>query len=387
MVECGIGFGCCLYLRKNAYIGLMAHRPLYGHHALRTRLTNAHLAGTLPASILLVGQRGVGKQRLALWLGQLLVCDQVLPNQLTEPCGTCQQCRYAERGNHPDIHWFFPRPRLKDGDASVDDVKLDMAEAIAERIADDGLWGPSSGTDGIYVATVRSLIHQAAQRPAMAKRAVFVVGDAERMVSQEGADQAANAFLKLLEEPPNGTTLILTSSEPGALLPTIRSRVITVRVAPVSTDQVRAFVDDQAVQRRFAKSPLGDAVGRAAGAPGELIAGETMSSAFASARRVLSAALLPMTPDGTAERAKTAAKQGSAGARGVFTDMLEALTVLLHERTQQLVASGHESDARRTAHAIVDVEDTKMRAQGNVSPQLLTASLLASLHRTLKPST
>ena len=58
-----------------------------------------------------------------------------------------------------------------------------------------------------------------------------MIGDAERMVAQEGSDQAANAFLKLLEEPPADTTLILTSSEPGALLPTIRSRSVSVRVA------------------------------------------------------------------------------------------------------------------------------------------------------------
>jgi DNA polymerase-3 subunit delta' len=52
------------------------------------------------------------------------------------------------------------------------------------------------------------------------------------MVPQEGADAAANAFLKLLEEPPADTTLILTSSEPGALLPTIRSRVVALACGP-----------------------------------------------------------------------------------------------------------------------------------------------------------
>lgn len=363
----------------------MAHRPLYGHHPLRTRFAAALHADKLPASILLVGKRGIGKQRLALWLGQLLICERTVPEGLLEPCGECQQCRYAERGAHPDLHWYFPRPRLKDGDPSNDDVRADLAEEISDRLAADGLWAPPSGSEGIYISTVRSLVGQASQRPAMARGSVFVVGDADRMVSQEGADQAANAFLKLLEEPPRGTTLILTSSESGALLPTIRSRVITVRVPPLSAEYVQAFVDDQAVQRRFAKTPIGDGVRRAAGAPGELIAGESNASAFASAKRVLEAALLPSNPDGTAERVKAASKQGVAGARGAFTDMLEALTVLIHERTRQLVASGHESDARRTAAAIIDVENAKQRAQGNVQPQLLTASLLQSLHRTLQP--
>jgi DNA polymerase-3 subunit delta' len=363
----------------------MPHRPLYGHHALRRRLAAAWHAGRLPASLLLIGRRGVGKQRLALWLGQLLICDRAAAEKLEEPCGSCQQCRYAERGQHPDIHWFFPRPRLKESDPGLEDVQADLGEAIAERMAADGLWPPSLGAEGIYVATVRALLQQASVRPAMAARTVFVVGDAERMVPQEGMDMAANTFLKLLEEPSPATTLILTCSEPGALLPTIRSRVVSMRVAPVPRADIEAFLSDPAVQRRFPKLALEDAIARSAGAPGDLLAGESTASSFASARRLLDAALLPSTPAANAERVKSAARQGVAGARGAFTDMLDALTVLLHARVQQLVASGHESEARRTASALMDVEHTRLRAQGNVSPQLLSASLLGAMHQTLRP--
>lgn len=362
----------------------MPHRPVFGHAALRHRLAQAWHAGRLPSSLLLVGRRGVGKQRLALWLGQLLLCERALGEQLLDPCGSCQHCRYAERGTHPDLRWYFPRPRLKDGDASSDDVKADFAEAISERMAADGLWAPSVGSDGIHIATVRALVSQAGVRPAMAARAVFVVGDAERMVSQEGADQAANAFLKLLEEPPNSTTLILTTSEPGALLPTIRSRVVTMRVPALTRSDVEQFLDDPAVQRRLAKVPRSEAIQRAGGAPGELLADAATTASFAAARKMLEAALQPATPVGTAERVKMAARQGVSGARGAFTDMLDALTVLLHERTHQLVSANREPDARRTASAVLDVEMAKVRAQGNVSPQLLSASLLQSLHRTLR---
>jgi len=290
---------------------------------------------------------------------------------------------------HPDLHWFFPRPRLKDSDPSADDIKADLAETIAERMSADGLWSPSPGSDGLHVATVRTLVRQASVRPAMAARAVFVVGDAERMVSQEGADQAANAFLKLLEEPSASTTLILTSSEPGALLPTIRSRVVTIRVPPLTRSAMSEFLHDEAVVRRLQvlarKHDMGaDAIARAAGAPGELFTGESTGASFANAARLLEAALLPAASAGTAERAKAAAAQGVAGARGAFTDMLDAMTVLLHHRTQQCVAAGHDADARRTASAMMFVEDAKQRAQGNVSPQLLTASLLSSLQRTLR---
>ncbi len=362
----------------------MSHRPLYGHLAVRQRLTASWHAGRLPASLLLIGRRGVGKQRLALWLAQLLICDRAGARRLTEPCGDCQQCRYAERGVHPDIHWFFPRARLKDSDPPAEDIKADLGEAIAERMAADGLWEPSSGSEGIHVATVRALVQQASVRPAMAARAVFVVGDAERMVSQEGADQAANAFLKLLEEPAGSTTLILTSSEPGALLPTIRSRVVTMRIPPLGQADMEAFLADAAVARRLAKLSRADALARAAGAPGDLLGSESTTASFATARRLLDAALLPATPAGVAERVKAAAKQGVAGARGAFTDTLDALTILLHERARTLVVSGHDADARRAAAAMMDVEEAKRRAQGNVSPQLLSASLLVALQRTLR---
>ncbi len=363
----------------------MAHRPVYGHRALRQRLAASWHAGRLPASLLLVGRRGVGKQRLALWLGQLLICDRAAAELLDDPCGSCQQCRYAARGQHPDLHWFFPRPRLKDADPSADDVKADLAEAIAERMAADGLWAPSLGSDGIHIATVRALVQLAAVRPAMAARTVFVVGDAERMVPQEGADYAANAFLKLLEEPSRSTSVVLTSSEAGALLPTVRSRVVTIRVPPVGRADVEAFLTDSAVQRRLPGVPIDDAVGRAGGAIGDLLASESTALSVASATKLLEAALAPTTPAGTAERIKSAARQGVSGARGAFTDVLDALTLQLHARARQLVALGHESEARRTASALMDVEHTKLRAQGNVSPQLLTAALLAALHRTLRP--
>ena len=72
-------------------------------------------------------------------------------------------------------------------------------------------------------------------RPSVGSRKVFVVGDAEAMVPQESSPEAANAFLKLLEEPPADTTLILTSSNPGALLPTIKSRVLPIRLLRLSS--------------------------------------------------------------------------------------------------------------------------------------------------------
>jgi DNA polymerase-3 subunit delta' len=359
----------------------MSLRPLLGHTLIRSRLARANRIGKLPASLLLTGPVGVGKQRLGLWLAQLLLCERVLPQELDEPCGECKHCRYALRGQHPDLHWFYPRERLSDAD--IEDVNADLAEATAERMKNDGLWTPSAGNEGLFMIAVQALIKRAGVRPAMAPRAVFVVGDAERMVPQASSPEAANAFLKLLEEPPPDTTIILTSSEPGSLLPTIKSRVVTLRVLPLQQAEMVQFMDEPAVAERLKDAPRNQLMASAAGSPGMMLGWEESKGAFDGARRVLEAALKPAGPAGTSDRLKVSAKQGVAGARGAYSDMLDALVLLLHDRARQLAIAGHERQARRTAQGIVTVLNTKEKTLTNVSPQLLTASLVNSLHTLL----
>jgi DNA polymerase III subunit delta' len=348
--------------------------PLYGHDALRRRLRDAIAREALPGSLLLGGPRGIGKQRLALWLGQLLLCT----GAGERPCGRCMSCRYAARLVHPDLRWFFPRPRLGEADASPEQVLDDYADAIAERVERNGLCAAPSGSEAIFVATVRAIVQLAAYTPTLGNRKVFVIGDAERMVPQEGADAAANAFLKLLEEPPADTTLVLTSSEPGALLPTIRSRVVSLRVTPLRDADVSAFLADEAVRKALDGMGLPsddrERLRIAAGAPGSLLAASARDEAMAVARSLLEA-----VQSGRAERMRTAFTLGGSKARGLFSDVLDALTALLDDRARDAVMRGDERSAAAAGFAIDAVEMAKLRAAGNVSPQLLGASLMGQL--------
>lgn len=363
----------------------MSLRPLFGHHAIRARLAAAAADGRLPASLLFTGARGVGKQRLALWLGQLLLCERALAERLPEPCGGCPHCRYALRGAHPDLHWYFPLKLEKGTNAEPEHVAADFGEAIRARMEAEGVWSASDGSVGINLPTAKAMVLRAAMRPSLARRAVFVVGDAERMAVQEASKEAANAFLKLLEEPPPGTTLLLTSSEPGLLLPTIKSRVVTVRVPRLPAADVEAFLDDPVVTRKLGQLPREAARQRAEGAPGVLFDGGAAEAARSEAQALLTAALRPGTPDGTAERMLMAARQGHRGGRGAFADTLDALVQLLHARARQLAMAGEEAGARRTAASVLVVEAAQLRVQGNVNPQLLSAHLMATLHRMLVP--
>jgi len=352
---------------------------LYGHEDLKSRLSQSAEARTLPASMLFHGPRGVGKQRLALWLAQLLLCENS-----PRPCGKCRNCQYSIDLTHPDLHWYFPRPRLKDADPDLADVRDDYREAISDRVSNGGLYASPPGNEGIYVATVRAIVQEAAISPAMAKRKVFIIGDAERMVSQEGADQAANAFLKMLEEPSEKTTIILTSSEPGALLPTIRSRAVAVRVPLLTDAAVREFLADPVVSAALDKTGAPKSVNEraqlAASAPGTLFGGEAKGKAMASARKLIDAATAPLA----STRYAAAMSVGAAGARGAFTDILDSLVIILGERMRAALHDGNRDRALAASRAADAVGQAKIRAGGNVNPQLITSGLLRDLSAALK---
>lgn len=352
---------------------------LYGHEDLKTRLSQSAEAGTLPASLLFHGPRGVGKQRLALWLAGLLLCENS-----PRPCGKCRNCEYALNLTHPDLHWYFPRPRLKDADPDLADVRDDYRDAVADRVSNGGLYASPPGNEGIYVATVRAIVQEAAISPAMARRKVFIIGDAERMVSQEGSDQAANAFLKMLEEPSEKTTIILTSSEPGALLPTIRSRTVAVRVPFLTDAAVRAFLADPVVSAALDKTGAPKSVNEraqlASSAPGSLFGGEARGKAMASARKLIDAATAP----NASTRHAAAMAVGAAGARGAFSDILDSMIIILGERMRAALHDGNNERAVATSRAADAVGQAKIKAGGNVNPQLITSGLLRDLSAALK---
>lgn len=345
--------------------------PLFGHEGVRHRLAGASASGRLPQALLFDGPRGVGKQRLALWLAQLLECETpaALGGGELEPCGQCRSCRLVLSLQHPDVHWFVPlEPSKKaaDADKQVDLVAEALAADMAER-REQPLYGPTSGLAGHGIAAVRLILRRLALTPAMGRRKVFVVGDAERLIAQQGADAAANALLKALEEPPADTVFILTAAEPDALLPTIRSRVVRVRVARLSDSAVTAFA--QQVLGITAKSELAQRISIAEGCPGRLLAPLGESGDGGGGGGEQAARFLEAAKKGPAARYAQALGQMPFQARGGFTAMLDALA----DRLRTEARGGGETG--KLVEAIARVMDARELAQGNVNPQLLSAVL------------
>jgi DNA polymerase-3 subunit delta' len=214
---------------------------IVGHEKTRASLARAHQAGVLPAALLFHGARGIGKQRLALWLAQLLVCRR--PGR--EPCGSCPPCKMALGLEHPDVHWYFPLPRPKgaSGEKLVEALEQARLDAIAEYRTEPLRPSHDEDVRGLYLGAVKSIRSRAHKRPVMAAGPVFIVGEAELLVPQEASPEAANALLKLLEEPPGAARFILTSNEPGRLLATIRSRTAPLHLAPLERSAVADFLE------------------------------------------------------------------------------------------------------------------------------------------------
>lgn len=344
--------------------------PLYGHEELKERLAGALAAGRLPPAMLLVGPWGVGKQRLALWVAAGLLCEQG-PGI---PCEACTGCRMVGTLSHPDLHWFLPIPRPK-GDESkqVEEAEEAVTAALAAR-RENPLYGRSDGMHALYLPLVRLLHRRAQMRPAMARRKVFVVGEADRLVPQASSPEAANAMLKVLEEPPPDTYFILTTAELPALLPTIRSRLVQMRVRRLPTALVERFLAEAVTP----PVPAAAARRRAEHASGSI--GEALALGDGDTESAGGADLLAAARRGAAGRWRYVLGVKPYQARGAFTDTLDAALDELKDGLERRLRGGSDPvPADALLEAIRDVEQARRMAQGNVNPQLIAADLLRRL--------
>ncbi len=352
----------------------MSLHPLYGHQSERDRVLRALAEGRLPQGLLISGPQGVGKQRFGLWLGQALLCEEPDP-----PCGRCGNCRQAMGLAHPDLHWFMPvlRPKAAEPDKQVEELSETLGQVMEERRRSP-VYGPPEGLAGHFVATSRLLQRLAAKTPAMARRKVFLVGLAERLVPQESSPEAANALLKLLEEPPTDSYFLLTTEDPNRLLPTIRSRLVPLRLGRLSDAEVERFLGTHA---GLTGPALRSRVEQGRGSIGRaLAAGEAGEKAGRAATALLQAVLA-----GPGPRSERALKQGPFAARGDFTAMLDALAEQLSgmARGGDGVGGSRPPTLAAVVAAQARVAEAREAAQGNVNPQLLLATLAEDLAEAL----
>ncbi len=180
----------------------MSFDTFIGNKLAISMLRKALETGRIASAYLFHGPDGVGKSLAASQFAKALVCEK----RKTDACDVCSACRRVDSGSHPDVHWYRP----------VGKMRL------------------------VKIGDMRELIAQTGLKPFESAWKVFVIVDADRMY-----DEAQNAVLKTLEEPPGQTVLILISSNPAALLPTIISRCQAVSFLPISRDELRAAISEK----------------------------------------------------------------------------------------------------------------------------------------------
>jgi DNA polymerase-3 subunit delta' len=181
----------------------------------------------LPHALLIHGVSGVGKLALAEQFARLLVCENLQAGGL--PCGSCEGCRWFVAGNHPDVRFLEPETLARN-------------VAVAEE-GDEPKARDAKPSNQIRIEQARALgdfVHVMSHRGGYR---VAIVHPAEDMNTA-----TANSLLKNLEEPPASAVFLLVSHRPARLLPTIRSRCVSVPVPVPDAKAAAAWLGAQGVR-------------------------------------------------------------------------------------------------------------------------------------------
>ena len=205
-------------MKEQDFRGITGHEDIVGY------LKKSLASGKTSHAILFSGQKGSGKKTLAGIYAAALECER----GGSEPCCACPACRKVFHESHPDV---IRLTHEKPATIAVDEIR-------------------------------DQIIASAAVRPFEGRYKIFIIDEADKMTVA-----AQNALLKTLEEPPEYVIILLLALSAESLLPTIRSRCVTLKVRPLPDEAVRTYLEKELGKTRgeaeiiasFARGSLGKA--------------------------------------------------------------------------------------------------------------------------------
>lgn len=174
----------------------MVTQNVIGHDSIAQRLEYAFQQDRIPSGYLLVGPDGIGKSTLVKSFAQMMNCET------NDNCHRCDSCKMFDKGMHPDFYVIKP----------------------------DG--------QNIRIKQIHELIGHLDLKPTYASKRVVLVKEANKLNPESG-----NSFLKILEEPPLNTLIVLMTADENQLLETINSRCQKIYFSPLNTEEVRLVLE------------------------------------------------------------------------------------------------------------------------------------------------
>ena len=334
---------------------------LTGHTRVKSVLKRMLVSDRLPGAMLFAGEEGVGKKLFALEIARALNCRSL---QDQEACGVCPSCKRIMKLNYP---------QRDDAD--------EWTQIIWTNHPDVGLVVAPKRV--LRVEQMRQIEKEANFRPFEGKARVFLIDEADKL-----NDASANALLKVLEEPPKTSHLILITARPAMLLPTILSRCQMIRFSPLRPAEIESYltknnlVDSKTARLRARAS--GGSMGRALS--NDLV---TFTSQRKAMLKVLNALVLS---DDRAQLLRSAEQLNEAQYKDEFEERLDVLETLIRDAwmlslgvesdklvnedlSAELKEIGNKLDSSRAADWILQIEDLREQLIVNINRKVTTDAL------------
>ena len=178
-------------------------KDIIGQESIKKHLQTAIKTGNLSHAYIINGEYGSGRQTIASALAKTIQCQSKTDD--TDACGVCTSCKQAESHNHPDIKYITHDKTS----ISVNDIREQLNNDISIK-------------------------------PYSSEYKIYIIPDANKIT-----EQAQNALLKTIEEPPVYAIIILLTENCDSLLPTIRSRCVTLTMNPVEKDKICTYLENK----------------------------------------------------------------------------------------------------------------------------------------------
>jgi len=334
---------------------------LIGNSRVKTVLKRMLVSDRLPGAMLFTGEEGIGKKLFALEVARALNCRTPKGE---EACGVCSSCVRIRKLNYP----------------TRDDAD-EWTQIIWTNHPDVGLVVAPKRV--LRVEQMRQIEKEANFRPFEGKARVFLIDEADKL-----NDASANALLKVLEEPPRTSHLILITARPAMLLPTILSRCQMIRFSPLTPDEIESHLvknDLDVKTARLRARAAGGSMGRALS--NDLI---TFTSQRKAMLKVLNALVLS---NDRAQLLRSAEQLNEAQYKDEFEERFDVLETLIRDAwmlslgvdssrivnedlSAELNEIAQKMDPARAGDWILQIEDLREQLIVNVNRKVTTDSLL-----------